>query len=127
MDKRNQAVTEQLEGYRTIIDHLTIPFAHITPSGDIISSNAVWAALFAKSPENIVGKSLYDLLPHSAGKLSSRIRLTVESGNAQYAKDCFTLATGKCWFRSELQPITQNSGEVTYSGDPDRDQSVAGG
>ncbi len=112
-DETIRVLREQLEGYRSLIDHISIPFAQVTKEGDLITTNTIWAAMFSKTPETIVGQSLYELLPDDASKIEARIRLTVESGKPQYSKDRYTLPIGKCWYKSELQPIKNETGDVT--------------
>lgn len=113
MDRSMQALKRQLATYRVLIDHLSVPFAHISPSGDIIASNAIWGSLFDKTPEALIGTVLYDLFPMDAAKLAARIRLVVESCSPQYNKDLLVLPTGKCWYKSEFQPIINGAGDVT--------------
>lgn len=112
MKESIQNLKKQLNNYRSLINHINIPFIQISPTGDLITANAKWAAIFSQPAEKLVGQSLYNLIPDNASRLAARIRLVVENGATQYSKDRLSLPTGQNWYQSEYQPILSADGDV---------------
>ncbi|MCP4216408.1 MAG: PAS domain-containing protein, partial [bacterium] len=106
------ALRESEEMYRMLVDNTMTPITYFTLDGRIILINTIGAANLGGKPEDLVGESLYDLLPMLAERTRQRADLVVETGKAHSFEECFPLSDGDQWFYSYFQPIRNREDEI---------------
>ena len=108
-----EEVRKSEEKYRLLVEHLDPALTLYDTDGIILYMNTAGAQPFGLPPEDILGKSLYDLFPDRADVLRERSRQVIEQGKGIIWEDHLVeLPTGLRWFCSNLQPVTNRNGEV---------------
>jgi PAS domain S-box-containing protein len=107
-----EALRASEEKYRTLIDNAGAPVTYLNPDGTILLINAVGARNLGGTPDDFVGKSIYELLPDMADEVRERIRQVVESEAGYDFEDLVELPSGGRWFYSNHQPVIDASGKV---------------
>ena len=112
-EKSNLALQEQVDGFKSFIDHISVPIARIKPDGEIELVNASWAALFNRLPETCSGLSLHDLLPEGAELNRKRIQQAINTRSSQYFQDLYKRSRGKFWYNGEFRPVNGKNDEIS--------------
>ncbi len=99
--------------YRRIVENAATPIVYHALDGTILVINSAGARNLGGVPDDFTGKSLEELLPLQAAETKERIVQIAESGvGAAEFEDCVDLPSGKRWFSSNVQPVTDENGEV---------------
>ena len=111
--KMERELKENEEKYRVLFDNAGTPITYCALDGTILLINPIGAGNLGGTPENLVGKSIYELLPGIADKTKERVRQIVESGTGcDYYSDLVKLPSGGRWFSSNFQPVRNASGGI---------------
>ena len=107
-----RAVKESQDKYRSLIDDVGTPITYLDPDGIILLINSVGAAGFGGRTEDIIGKSIYDLLPDVANLSKKRVKKVIETGSGFSYEDKIGLPSGSHWFNSSFQPVRNSKGDI---------------
>ncbi|UCE28269.1 MAG: PAS domain S-box protein [Candidatus Coatesbacteria bacterium] len=107
-----EALRASEEKYRTLIENAGAPVTYLNLDGTVLLVNTVGARNLGGTPDDFVGKSIYELLPDMADKVKDRVRQVVESEAGCGFEDLVELPSGSHWFYSNHQPVKDAGGEV---------------
>jgi PAS domain S-box-containing protein len=98
------ALRESEARYRLLIDNAGYPITVFSSDGKLLLANSVSAKNLGGTPEDLIGKCLYDILPGSTDIIKERIRTVLKTGEGLEAEDMIELPAGNRWFWSNMQP-----------------------
>ena len=107
-----EALKESEEKYRTLIENATTPIAYYDLSGHVIFINASGAGELGKTPDEVIGKSVYDILPDIADRAMKLFRKIIKSGKGYNFEDSAELDSGLHWYMTNIQPVRNADGEI---------------
>ncbi len=100
------------EKYRLLVENANIPMVYYSLDGHFLFMNTFAARNLGGEPEDFVGKSLYEIVPHLADEIRERNLNMVNSGIAQKYEDLIQLSSGSRWYSSIAQPLKDKYGKV---------------
>ena len=95
--------------YRALFDNVDFPVTRLDRDGAILEANAAGAAVVKMTPDEVVGRSIFDLLP---GASDERIQHSFESGETERHEFRMETPTSTHWFTSCYVPIKETDGTV---------------
>ncbi|MBT4512611.1 MAG: PAS domain-containing protein [Chloroflexi bacterium] len=111
--KAKQELQKTESRYRQIVENAATPIMYHALDGTILVINTAGARNLGGIPADFIGRPIEELLPLQAVKMRERIAQVAESGiHATEFEDCVDLPSGKRWFSSNIQPVTDESGEA---------------
>ena len=116
-NRRKETEEELKEGeekYRLLFNGLINPITVYDLSGNIIVVNNAGAKNLGRSPEELQGKSLYEIIPEAKDSIVERIHEVVESKQGiDNIEDLVKLPSGEeRWYLSNRQPLKDESGKI---------------
>ncbi len=109
----NQRLRESEEKYRNLIENAGTPIIYCDLEGRIILLNDIGAKMLHGGRDDFMGKVLYEVLPEMAEAMRAQIRSVVESGVGNEFENLLERSDGSFWFRSNIQPVRDDSGRIT--------------
>ncbi len=106
------ALRESEEKYRLIVDNAVVSILYFTLDGCIQLINAVGARNLGGSPDDFIGKSIYEILPAMADLTEERLHQIAASGSSATHEDLIELASGEHWFLTNTQPVRNTRGVI---------------
>ncbi|MFM8323097.1 MAG: PAS domain S-box protein, partial [Chloroflexota bacterium] len=111
--RADQARRASEERYRVLMSSLDALVATVDRQGRFLFVNEQAAGAFERTPEELIGSSIPDLLPaHEAEKPLAKIRQVFETGQRLVVEASFPLPSGRRWFHHTFQPIFDDAGQV---------------
>jgi PAS domain S-box-containing protein len=102
------------EHYRVLLDHLNEAVAIIDAEGIFRFMNDSAAAQVGGTPENYIGKSLWDIFPPQlAERFAADVRRVIETQKGLTTVTQQPLRQRLRWHRSYVEPLRDASGQVT--------------
>lgn len=95
---------------QNVIDAIQESIIVIDLNGRILAHNATLAKRFSASPAQLIGTSVYDLLPP---ELATQRRKYLEQSIATQSKVCFRDMRHDRWIDNSITPILDNDGKIT--------------
>lgn len=85
----------------------------VDENGVAISSNMTPADLFGNECQEIIGKSIFDLLPKRiAEDYSKDLKNVFETGSSIFCERLLSIEGREIWIHIELTPLKNNEGKV---------------
>ncbi len=108
-----EALRDSEKKYRMVIDNAYLPILHYTVDGRILLQNATSAKNLGGTPENFVGKSIYEVYPsHVADLITEAIRRVVEAQAGYEFEYLFEVPPGSRWYSVNCQPVRDTDGQI---------------
>ncbi len=111
--ERKQAeerLKESEEKYRILFEGATNPITVIDRDGIVLMINGTGAENLGLSPEECIGKSIFDLIPGLDDEYRELSRKVLDTGVEITKEDYTELSSGPRWFWSTYQPISNERG-----------------
>lgn len=111
--KAERKIRESEEKYRTLVENTT-DFIHMIDDKDkVLSLNKSAARLFGKKPEEVVGKSIFELFPKEvATHFSKDLKKVFKRGRSQIAEAKMIAGGREMWISANLNPVRDHEGKV---------------
>jgi len=106
------ALRESELRYRQLINSAATPIVLFDRKNRFILVNNGSAENFGLKAEEIVGKSIRDLLPDIADEVIRRNKKVIRTGVGFEVEDFVKMPTSTRWFKSNLQPAIDSSGNI---------------
>jgi PAS domain S-box-containing protein len=117
---RNISEKKKLEGakkkiderYRLILENSNCPITYLDLEGNIILINKIGAKNLKSNQVNLIGQSIYEILPEFADEQKKRFNTILKTGKGITRVDLIDLHDSKKWFLSDLQPVKDENGKI---------------
>lgn len=103
---------ESKKEYQLLFNNFGNPITVYGLQGKIIMINNDGAKNLGGKPQELIGKSVYELMPEMADIFRRRTEHIVSTGKGIDGEDCIDLPVGSLCFRSNLQPIYDEDGKI---------------
>jgi len=107
-----EALRESEEKYRTLFDNAGTPITYVNLDGTFLLMNPVSATALGGTPDDFLGKSIFEVKPDVADVLMDRVSRVVDSGAGDAFEHMIELPSGDRWFYSNFQPVKDAGGKV---------------
>ena len=104
--KAEDALRLSEEKYRALFEGSANPIVMYDRDGTILMINALGARNLCLSQQECIGKSIFELLPDLDDSYHKLYRPVIDTGKEVRKEDCVELSSGKKWFWSILQPVS---------------------
>ena len=112
LQETEETLRETENKYRMIVENAITPITYYSLDGYIQLINTVSAHNLGGTPENIKGRSIFDLFPGQADMFMQRFREIADSGKGHEFEDRVDLLSGPRWFLTNHQPVKNVEGKV---------------
>lgn len=107
-------VRQSANTHRLVLEHAGVGIGYWDLEGTLLFLNRVGAEQLNGSPEDFLGKNLFDLFQRSAAReCLGRIREVAECKSSREYEDLVSLPSGDKWFLSSYTAVTDRAGWVT--------------
>ena len=112
--RAEDALRESEEKYRALFESTGEAICTMDADGVYLLMNATAAARLGGSPADFVGKTMWDAFPKAvADRQAATVRRVIESGRGEVVESSTVLQGEQRWYRTNVEPIRNNSGAVT--------------
>ena len=115
-EQRNmeKALAESEEKYRTLVECARDHIFTIDERGVILFANKMGAETLGYLPEDLVGKTLWDLFPKEiAEHQAANVRKAIETGQGINLISLTEIQNKPRWYSAIIEPLRDNHGRVT--------------
>ena len=113
--RAEETMRQNEERYRLLFENTGTANAVISGEGVFLMMNNLAAAYLGGKPKEIIGRSICDFLTKEAGNEHlAKITEVIESGRQITYENLIELPLGSRWFLTNLQPVKDASGDMTY-------------
>jgi PAS domain S-box-containing protein len=100
------------ERYKMLLENFGCPITYVNTNGKILLINELGAKNLKGTPDDFIGKSIYEIIPDFAEENKMRFLKIEKSGIGDIYEDLFKLPNGNQWFISNLQPVKENNNKI---------------
>ena len=100
------------ERYKMLLENFGCPITYVDTDGKVLLINELGAKNLKGTPDDFIGKSIYEIIPDSAEENKKRFLKIAKNGIGDIYEDLFKLPTGDRWFISNLQPVKDNYDKI---------------
>lgn len=101
------------EKYRLLIDNIQVLIAIIDYNGKFTYINDFGASLQNRTPEEIIGKTLKDILPKEfVGERLPKIREVIDTGKGKITEAHLVMDGYDAWYETIMQPYLDAAGKI---------------
>jgi len=111
-----EQLRESEERYRTLVESAADAIFTLNEAGDFLSANQEAAKAMGKTPEEMIGKNMYDLFPKNIAEFQMRsVKAVFKTGNPLLADEKLTQTKfGRRWYSTTLVPVRDSDGKIIY-------------
>lgn len=95
--------------YKMLLENFGCPITYVDTNGKVLLINELGAKNLKGTQDDLIGKSIYEIIPDFAEENKKRILKIAKNGIGDIYEDLFKLPTGDRWFISNLQPVDRKS------------------
>ena len=110
--RAEEALRESEARYRQIVDNAITPIEFIGLDGRILLINEIGAENLGRTREELIGCSIYEILPDLADVTRERIERVIRTGSGVRHEDSIRLPGGIRWFLTSLEPVRDSRGAI---------------
>lgn len=107
-----EALKKSEAKYRNLLSTTGIPITYFDLNGYVLLVNEASAQNFHTTPDRLIGKSLYELLPGVADEIVAQIRNIADTGEEFEYEDWRELPSGTFCFSTYIQPMKEADGSI---------------
>lgn len=108
-----EALRKSEEKYRTLVENASDLIYMIDEKDKVLSLNKAAAMLFGRRPEEVVGKSIFDLFPKEVADGYSRdLKEVFRTGESQTRESKMVAGGRESWINTTLNPVRDPEGKV---------------
>ncbi len=112
--KMGKALAESEEKYRTLVEGAGDPISTIDEKGVFLFANITAAKALGKQPEDLVGKTLWDLFPKEiANRQAASVRKVIETGQGINTVSLSEVQGQPRWYNTTIEPLRDERGNTT--------------
>lgn len=100
------------ERYRALVNNAGVPIIYYDLDGRIQLINKVGARVFGGTVDELVGKSLSEIVPSYAPSMLARLKQLAQTRVGMEFEEFLDLPWGKYWFVTNMQPVIDAEGKV---------------
>lgn len=100
------------ERYRALVNNAGVPIIYYDLDGRIQLINKVGARVFGGMVDELVGKSLSEVVPAYAPSMLARLKHLAQTRVGAEFEEFLDLPWGKYWFVTNMQPVIDGEGRV---------------
>lgn len=106
-------LSESEERYRSLVESALEAIFSVDWDGNYLFMNQVAAQRLGGTPEEFIGKNMFDLFPKSvANQHMTSIRKVIDAGRGEVFDNTTVLTSIERYYRTSLQPIRDHDGKV---------------
>ena len=111
--KAEEELRESAEKYRTLVENTSDFIFMIDDEDKVLSINKSAARLFREKPEEVMGKSIFELFPKEiATGFSKNLKDVFKTGGGKVAESKMIAGGKEMWINSNLSPVKDHEGKV---------------
>ncbi len=110
--RAEEALRESEARYRQIVDNAITPIEFLGLDGRILLINEIGAENLGRTREELIGRSIYEILPDLADVTRERIERVIRTGSGVRHEDPIRLPGGIRWFLTSLEPVRDSRGAI---------------
>ena len=108
-----EALTESEEKYRSLVENASDYIFMIGRDYKILSVNTSAASALRRRPDEILGKTIFDIFPERlASEYAKSLKAVFETGAASVRESQFTTGETESYISTSLSPVCSNANEV---------------
>ncbi len=108
-----EALRKSKEKYKMVVDNAMTPIEYLTPEGIITFVNKIGAKNLNSTQDELIGKSIFEIMPDMADITRDRIGWVLESNTSLIFEDLITIPSGTIWYLTNFQPVSDYKGRIT--------------
>ena len=109
-----KALTESEEKYRTLVECARDSIYTADEKGVFLFANTIGAETLGYQPEELVGKTLWDLFPKEiAERQAANVRKVIETGQGMNSISLTEIQNKPRWYSAVIEPLKDDHGRVT--------------
>ncbi|MFO8102147.1 MAG: PAS domain S-box protein [Dehalococcoidia bacterium] len=115
IEVRKQAentVKESEAKYRALFESTGTPIVYFDREGCILLANKIAASYLDSEADDLIGKSIHELIPEKAAQFIKRLHEVFEKGKGAEFKEPVTLSSGERWLLSNMQPVVDSEDNI---------------
>jgi len=115
-EQRNmeKALAENEEKYRTLVECARDSIFTLDERGVFLFVNKVWAETLGYQPEDLAGKTLWDVFPKKlAERQAANVRKVIETGQGINSISLTEIQNKPRWYSATIEPLKDDHGRVT--------------
>lgn len=120
--KAEQVLKQSEEKYKALVENATDFIFMIDRNNRVLSINKAGARLFRKKPEEIIGKSIFNLFPKQiATNYSKNLKKVFQTGKPQLSEPKMVIGKKELWLSASLSPLRDYKGKIVAAMGVSRD------
>jgi len=110
------ALQQSEEKYRAVVESAGEAICTLNAEGVFLFMNAICARRLGGTPDELVGKTLWDVFPGDfADQEATRVREAVASGKGSLIDTIVPLGDEMRWYQISMEPVRDHDGEVRFA------------